>query len=541
MAISPSGRTYLPEAISKAATHRFDFPRIDTDTIQKVVRIVTGKACRGRIEPETAAHVSFAELEIAVRFDRTPEECYAELRRLVAAKGTMKKARDLTLSQLHGLGKAREWAVSAIADIESWKRGEIPWSAVASGVALTGPPGCGKTTFASVFSAEAGLTLVSATLAKWQSTGDAHLGHLLRAMRQDFDAARAQAPSCLFIDEIDSFPNRASITHSHKDYVVEVVNALLAEIDGISGREGVIVIGCSNDISRCDPALLRAGRLEHLVEIGFPDISDLEKMFRVRLGADLPNANLRDIAELTVGMTGADVERIVKDARRAARQEGNRVLVIDDLWKALVEDDNRPVEQRWRTCIHAHILVDVIYFGPDNVFARIAKMHGQFGMSARRHVGQFEGTALEYRKRIEVALAGRAAEELVFGAASHGSGGADGSDLDHATRLACAAVGSYGLSGPSPLLYLGAAQDAADFLSFPEVRVAVRLELADASRSSAKLLEANRGALEATARHLAVHGRIDGREVAALIAKCSSMQSAFDVPAGNEISQAQTK
>ncbi|MEH2470620.1 AAA+ superfamily predicted ATPase [Nitrobacteraceae bacterium AZCC 2161] len=72
------------------------------------------------------------------------------------------------------------------------------------------------------------------------------LGHLLRAMRQDFDAARAQAPCVMFIDEIDSFPDRAGVQHAHRDYVVEVVNGLLEQIDGIAGREGVIVIGASN-------------------------------------------------------------------------------------------------------------------------------------------------------------------------------------------------------------------------------------------------------------------------------------------------------
>ena len=543
IAISPLGHTHLPEALNNAATDRMDFPSLDAATVVRTVRIVTGKVCRARIEQETMKRITLADMEVAVRFDRTPEQCLSELRRLAAAKETKKKSRELTLSQLHGLGAAREWAIAAIADIEAWKRGEISWSAVASAVALSGPPGCGKTTFAAVFAAEAGLNFISATLAKWQSSGEAHLGHLLRAMRQDFDAARALAPSCLFIDEIDSFPDRAGITHSHRDYVVEVVNALLAEIDGISGRDGVVVIGCSNDIGRCDPALLRAGRLERIVQIGLPDIPDLEKMFRVRLGADLLGEDLRLVAELAVGMTGADVERAVKDARRAARQDGCRALVFDDLRKALVEEDDRPAEQRWRTCIHeaAHIVVDVIHFGPENVFARVAKMQGQFGISARRHDGHMDGTAQEYRKRIELILAGRTAEELLFGAPSHGSGGVNGSDLDKATRLACAMIGSYGLSGPSPLVYLGPARDSTDFLSFPEIRAAVQRELSEAARSCADLLKANRAALEAAARQLAVQGRIDGFQVDALIAKQDEEGGLSETYDADETLQVQTK
>ncbi|WP_426437194.1 AAA family ATPase [Bradyrhizobium genosp. P] len=357
IAISPLARTHLPQAVNAAATDRIDFPALDAATVLRTIRIVTGKTCREAIASETVARTTLADLEIAVRFDRTPLECVSELRRLGAAKESSKKSRDLTLSQLHGLGEARAWAEATISDIDAWKRGEIPWSAVAAGVALNGPAGCGKTTFASVFAASAGLNFISATLAKWQSSGEAHLGHLLRAMRQDFEAARAQAPSCLFIDEIDSFPERAGVTHSHRDYVIEVVNALLAEIDGIAGREGVVIMGASNDIRRCDPALLRAGRLERVVQIGLPDIPELEKMFRVRLGADLVGENIMDVAELAAGMTGADVERAVKDARRAARQDGGRTLTFGDLRNALVEEDDRPEELRWRLCVHeaAHI------------------------------------------------------------------------------------------------------------------------------------------------------------------------------------------
>ena len=90
------------------------------------------------------------------------------------------------------------------------------------------------------------------------------------------------------------------------------------------GREGVIVIGASNDLRRCDPALLRAGRLNEIVKISLPNPDELEKMLRVRLGSDLPDVDLRDLSELAVGMTGADIEKIVKDAKRSARQANAR-------------------------------------------------------------------------------------------------------------------------------------------------------------------------------------------------------------------------
>lgn len=519
LAISPLGRTHLPDALNRGATHHIDFPALDSATIVRTIRIVTGKTCRETIPDDLTAHVTLTDLEIAVRFDRTPHQCLSELRRLNEAKISKKNSRDLTLEQLHGLGEARSWAKAAITDIQAWKRGEIAWSAVSSAVALSGPPGCGKTTFAAVFAADAGLHFIGdATLAKWQSAG--HLGDLLRAMRKDFAEARAQAPSCLFIDEIDSFPDRSGITHSHRDYVVEVVNALLAEVDGIAGREGVVIIGASNDIGRCDPALLRSGRFDRVVQIGRPDIPELEKMFRVRLGNDLLDEDIMPVAELAVGMTGADVERVVKDARRSARQDSARALILNDLRKALVEEDDRPEELRWRTCVHeaAHVLIDVINFGPEDVFARTVKMQGSFGMSVRTNTAHPEGTVEEYRKRLEVMLAGRTGEQLIFGGASHGSGGTRGSDLQQATAMACAMIGSFGLAGPTPLTYLGTPRDAADFLAFTEVRAAVDRELSGVAQSCASKLKKNRHVLEAIARRLAQHGRIQGVEVAALLA-----------------------
>jgi AAA+ superfamily predicted ATPase len=519
VAISPLGTTHLPEAVTKAATDRIEFPRLDPRTIARAIRVVTGKPCREELEPDVASKMTLSDLIVAVRFDRTPAECMAELRRLARLKDSNKKSRNLTLSQLHGLGEARDWAESAIADIAAWKSGEIGWDAVSSSVAISGPAGCGKTLFAQVFAEEAGgLNLIACSLAKWQSSGEAHLGHLLRAMRQDFEAARAQTPSVVFIDEIDSFPDRSGITHSHRDYVVEVVNALLAEIDGIARREGVVVIAASNDLSRCDPALLRAGRFDKVVRIGLPDPIELQKMLRVRLGDQLKVENLAGIAELAVGMTGADIERVVKDAKRSARH-GNRAMTIDDLRKALLVEDDRSPEQQWRSCVHeaSHIVADVVHFGPDDVFATTTATEARTGMSVRTNFKRGDGTYGEYRKRLEMILAGRTGEELLLGNVSHGAGGSAGSDLEVATNLAAAMMGSLGLAGPTPLTYLGPLRNARDFLLFAEIRAAVNHELVKASVACRELLAAHRSAVEAVAKQLLEHGRVDGTEVARLI------------------------
>jgi len=134
-------------------------------------------------------------------------------------------------------------------------------------------------------------------------------------MRQDFDLARSKAPCVLFIDEVDSFPDRNGVTHAHRDYVIEVVNALLAEVDGIgAGLEGIILIGASNDLRRCDPALScgpagfnRSSRLNFHIPMSW-------KKCCTSALARSPRRGLSGLSELAAGMTGADIEKIVNDA-----------------------------------------------------------------------------------------------------------------------------------------------------------------------------------------------------------------------------------
>ena len=126
------------------------------------------------------------------------------------------------------------------------------------------------TLFARALAATCGAPLVTGSYGDWHGSGGAHQGDLLKAMKT-FTEAKSKAPSILFIDEIDSFPNRATITQWYADWETQVVNGLLALIDGAEGHEGVLVLGACNHPHKLDPALVRSGRLDRHVSRGFSD------------------------------------------------------------------------------------------------------------------------------------------------------------------------------------------------------------------------------------------------------------------------------
>jgi cell division protease FtsH len=520
LAITPSAENHLSKVLLDAAAHRLVLPPVDAALINSVIRIVCGKPCRDVVPDQAAAAIGLHELLLAIRFDRTPAQCVERLLQLVAAKTAKRGSRDLSLDELHGLDEAVAWAKSTIVDIEAWRRGEIGWDAIDAGVVLDGPAGTGKTTFGKVAAAAMGLPLITATLAKWQSSGEAHLGHLLRAMRKDFDEARSKAPAVLFIDELDSFPNRANLTHSHKDYVIEVVNSFIEQVDGLQGRHGLIFIAATNDVRRCDPAIVRAGRLNRIINVRLPGPPDIEKMMRVRLRGDLKDEPLEEMSLLAIGSSGADVERIIKDARRQARQEERQLSITDVRHAILGSKEELSGKELERAAVHeaGHIIVAVVHGGPEDIHAVVAGARQSAGFVVSKNREPSAGTLEEYRLVLQGLLAGRAAEELELLAAGSGSGGSLGSDLDQAGRVAAALVGSFGHAGPHPLLFLAERHQTDVIMDHAYLRSAVHQELANAFDEAKRVLTRHHGALTEVAARLRARGRIDGHEVEEIIA-----------------------
>ena len=185
------------------------------------------------------------------------------------------------------------------------------------GILLSGPPGTGKTLLAKAVAKELGINFIAV---KGPELLSKYVGESEKGLREIFCKARQAAPCVIFFDEIDALVPRRS-TSSNDGHVGErIVAQMLSEMDGIEALEGVLVLAATNRHDMIDPALLRPGRFDRVIELGRPDESDrlsiLEVHNRCRpLG---PDVDLRELARETDGFTGADLEKLSQEAAMAA-------------------------------------------------------------------------------------------------------------------------------------------------------------------------------------------------------------------------------
>lgn len=423
-------------------------------------RLVAGAArrCLGihlsDAEAEEAASYPLDALTKAFRLGRKRDRAVKALRDMTSGAGTSAAmSAGPTLDDLPGMGEAAGWGRRLDLDLKDWKAGNIRWEDVDRGVLVSGPPGCGKTSFATALANSCGVSLVLGSLAMWQSKG--HLGDLLRAMRGAFAEAIEKAPSVLFIDEVDSFGDRArmSETTRNEQYCREVVNGLLECLDGAAGREGVVVVGATNYPDAIDAGIRRPGRLDRHIVIPLPDEVSRASILQLHLATEMDTGALRGVAARTAGWSGAALEQLARDARRSARRH-RRSVTAADIYGSLPPLVSLPDVVRRRASVHeaGHALVGM------------ALGRTVLDVSVKTHVEEVEMTVLGgvttfaeaktlirsatwFRDRIATLLAGSCAEELVFGDRSTGAGGQPGSDLHLATMATLTIEASFGLGG----------------------------------------------------------------------------------------------
>lgn len=425
-----------------------------------------------------------------------------------------------TLADMHGYGSLIEWGYDLARDIADFKSGIIPWSDVDNGVLISGPPGVGKTMFASALANTCEVPLIYGSASRWQEAGA--LDEHLQAMRASFGEAKEKAPSILFIDEIDVFGSRGD-NDRNSAYMRAVITALLQLLDGFERRKGVVVVGACNRPELLDSAIKRPGRLDRHIAVPLPDAVSRRSILKTHSGVTMSSADYEIFDLSTEGLTGADIERLVRDAKRSARRQSQRVdasHIIDNLRPLIKLPEAYVRTLAIHEAGHAvvsfeigHSKVSVVKISRHKVKAEVREL----GYVAYHPPDPQRRTRPFFENAIATFLGGIAAELEVYGSFTDGAGGADGSDLNRATDLATALEGSLGMGHT---LISGAFEqsDTSNLrLYLPELRREVHDILETQLARARSVIRAQRPALDAIADRLMVTGELTGEEATEII------------------------
>ncbi|MBQ8780094.1 MAG: ATP-dependent zinc metalloprotease FtsH [Oscillospiraceae bacterium] len=325
---------------------------------------------------------------------------------------------------------------------------------IPKGVLLMGPPGTGKTLLAKAVAGEAGVPFFSISGSDFV---ELYVGVGASRVRDLFETAKKNSPSIIFIDEIDAVGRQrgAGLGGGH-DEREQTLNQLLVEMDGFEGNEGVIVIAATNRRDILDPALLRPGRFDREVMVGYPDVKGREAILRVHaknkpLG---PDVDLNVIAKTTQFFTGADLENLLNEAALLAARHDRKSIIEADIEEATLkviagpERKSALVTERDRkiTAYHEAGHAVAAFFLPE-----CEKVHQvttiQRGMAAgltvcRPETDDSHVTKGKMYQDIVMTMGGRVAEALNFEDVCTGASG----DIQQATKRARAMVTQYGFS-----------------------------------------------------------------------------------------------
>ena len=387
----------------------------------------------------------------------------AKIPRLITAMGTKGiVGTDLTaprLEDLHGYGEAAAWGRRVVSEVDDFRAGRLAWRDVTGPAVLHGPPGTGKTLYARALARSLGVPLVATSVSAWfRTVGGGDLGATVRNANAAFDEARALVRNggvaVLFIDEIDSLPNRSALDASEGSWWRPVVNQVLTLVDGAtSDLDRIVLLAATNDLRAVDPALLRPGRFGTSLEVLPPSVEDLAGVVRHHLGGTVCPLTPSEVAAVLGPVAGATQARAAAwamEAMRSARTAGRPVL-IDDLVAVALPADGRSDAQRRRIAVHeAGHAVAAHHLAPARLISvSVVETAGTHGSTTV----VLQDDALLDREEIEtevvLALSGRAADVVVGAGANAGAGGsghaANSSDLAIATRFLTAVHATYGL------------------------------------------------------------------------------------------------
>ena len=382
------------------------------------------------------------------------------------AKPIDKKNNKVRFSDVAGAEEEKQELVEVVEFLRDPRKFLALGARIPSGVLLEGPPGTGKTLLAKAVAGEAGVPFSSISGSDFV---EMFVGVGASRVRDLFENAKKNAPSIIFIDEIDAVGRRrgAGMGGGH-DEREQTLNQMLVEMDGFEGDEGVIVMAATNRSDVLDPALLRPGRFDRKILVGRPDVKGREAILKVHaknkpLAKDV---DLKMIAKQTPGFVGADLENLLNEAALQAARRDKKEIDASDIDEA--EDRVIAGPAKRDRVISKHERETVAYHEAGHTIVGLvlneARVVHKVTIVPRGRAGGYaimlpkEDQMLMSKKNLKEQIAGlmggRAAEEIIFGQQSSGAS----NDFQQATQLARAMVTEFGMSDKlGPVQYEGQA------------------------------------------------------------------------------------
>ena len=377
------------------------------------------------------------------------------------ARMSSDKDKKVTFNDVAGLKEEKDELEEIVDFLKNPAKYNSIGARIPKGVILTGPPGTGKTLLAKAVAGEAGVPFFSISGSDFV---EMFVGVGASRVRDLFSDAKKNAPCIVFIDEIDAVARRrgTGLGGGH-DEREQTLNQMLVEMDGFGVNEGIIVMAATNRVDILDPAILRPGRFDRKVAVGYPDVRGREEILKVHskgkpLGDDV---NLEEVARTTAGFTGADLENLLNEAAIRAASENRKYIVSEDIKKSFIkvgigtEKKSHIISEKEKriTAYHEsghailfHVLPDV---GPVYTISVIPTGNGAAGYTMPLpEKDEMFNTRGRMRQDIIVTLGGRVAEELILDDITTGASG----DIKHATKVARAMVTRFGFTNEIGLI-----------------------------------------------------------------------------------------
>ncbi|EPZ34368.1 Peptidase M41 domain-containing protein [Rozella allomycis CSF55] len=362
-----------------------------------------------------------------------------------------KEKSDKTFNDIKGLDEVVQEVQEIVHFLQNPKKFRKLNAKLPRGVLFAGPPGTGKTLLAKAISGEAGVPFF---VLSGSECDEMFVGVGMRRIKELFENARKESPCIIFIDEIDAIGSKRN--PRDPAWSRQCLNQLLTEMDGFSDNEGIIVIGATNLPESLDEAIMRPGRFDRKVHISLPDVKGRQDIFNLYLSKTKisPNVNVSDLAKATSGFSGADISGLVNTAAINATLENSDFIEMKHLEQA--KDDqvmgrakkNMIITEEVKkiTAYHegGHALIAILSNSTNKLQKATIIPRGQ----SLGHVSRLPDDELYVTKEslladIDVSLAGRCAEELIFGSEKVTPGAQ--SDFHQASRIARKMVTNYGM------------------------------------------------------------------------------------------------